>query len=336
MRILAVTTNNSGVGYHRLMLPIYYMKKDYAYFTDVINDEILSENFDLVVINRLIPNTHLEQIKEFKKKYGFKLLVDIDDYWHLDAWHVLYRFYPTQAIIDHIKYADFVTCTNELLYQEIKKLNDKVEILPNALPFGYDQFTDEKTESDKVTIVYTGSLTHEKDIRLLKNPLKRVLADSKLKEKTRFILCGYNDDNKGVVPIWQKMIADFTCSFQLNSLIRKSLPVDKYMNFYNDADISLVPLVESKFNCMKSNLKVLEAAAKKIPAICSNILPYKGNKIIEVNNQRDWYKAIKKTSEDAIYRIEKGIENYLYCYENFHLDNVNQKRYDIYSSLIKN
>ena len=52
MRILIITQQNSGVGYHRLMLPIYYMKKDFAFFTDTINDEILKDNYDLVVINR--------------------------------------------------------------------------------------------------------------------------------------------------------------------------------------------------------------------------------------------------------------------------------------------
>lgn len=310
------------------------MEKEYAYFTDVINDEVLSENFNIVVINRLIANTHLDQIKSFKEKYGFKLIVDIDDYWHLDYWHILHDYYPTEAIIDHIKYADLVTCTNELLYNELKQLNNKVEIIPNALPFGHDQFTDDKLESEFINVVYAGSLTHQKDIRLLKNPLKRVHADHELRKKTRFILCGYDTTNKGVIPIWQGMIADYTMNLQLNCLVRNSLPVDKYMNFYNDADFTVVPLVDSKFNNMKSNLKILEAACKKIPAIASNIPPYKGHTIIPVDNQQDWYKAIKKTAEDKNFREEKGIENYLYCYENFHLFKTNVLRKQIYQSLL--
>lgn len=48
MRILVVTQRNSGVGYHRLMLPVYYLNKEYAMFTDTLNDEILSENFDIL------------------------------------------------------------------------------------------------------------------------------------------------------------------------------------------------------------------------------------------------------------------------------------------------
>ncbi len=59
MRILVLTAPNSGVGYHRLMLPIYYLEKTYAMFTDSLTDEVLDENFDLVIFNRFIPGTTL-------------------------------------------------------------------------------------------------------------------------------------------------------------------------------------------------------------------------------------------------------------------------------------
>ena len=40
MKILVITQQNSGVGYHRLMLPVYFLEKTYAYFTDTLNEEI--------------------------------------------------------------------------------------------------------------------------------------------------------------------------------------------------------------------------------------------------------------------------------------------------------
>ena len=48
MRILALTSKYSGVGYHRIMMPLVNMQKDYCLITDVINDEILEHKFDLV------------------------------------------------------------------------------------------------------------------------------------------------------------------------------------------------------------------------------------------------------------------------------------------------
>jgi len=174
MRILVLTSQGSGVGYHRLMLPVYYLEKTYAFFTDTLTDEVLEENFDILLFNRFIAGTNLKTLLEKRKKYGFKMVCDIDDYWILDRSHILESVYPTQEIINHIREADLVTCTNERLWNEIRPINSNVAILPNALPYGNDQFTDVREYTDKVKFVYTGSITHEEDIKLVQFPFKKV------------------------------------------------------------------------------------------------------------------------------------------------------------------
>jgi hypothetical protein len=130
------------------------------------------------------------------------------------------------------------------------------------------------------------------------------------------------------------MISYYTVWIKLPGKVKMSLPIMEYMNFYNEADVSIVPLVESKFNGMKSNLKILEAAAKKIPVIVSNVDPYKGCPYaIKVSNQTDWYKNIKKIATDAIYRKEMGQANFEWCANNFHLDKINILRKQLYDSL---
>jgi glycosyltransferase involved in cell wall biosynthesis len=275
----------------------------------------------------------VEEVVRLRGKYGFKLVVDVDDYWNLDAWHILYGKYPTQKVIDHIKVADMVISSNELLSQEVSNYNKNCVVVPNALPYGEDQFTDVKTESDKVRFVYAGSITHEKDIAILKNPMKRVASDIITKNNSTFILCGYSED-KNVANVWGRMINDYLCGFKVNGYIRAALPVDQYMNFYNEADACLVPLVASKFNSMKSNLKVLEAATKNAPVIASNVKPYYNCKhIIRVNNQSDWFTNIKKVVKDAIYRQEMGLANGEWCRENFNLIKVNKLRSQIFKAL---
>lgn len=334
MRILVITQQNSGVGYHRLMLPIYFMPKTFALFTDTLTDEVLADGYDILLVNRFIPNVHIDKLKEYKDKYGFKLIIDIDDYWNLDSWHILYNVYPTDVILEHIKIADLVTCTNELLWNEIRPHNSNVAILPNALPFGEDQFTDIRTESDKVRFVYVGSITHEKDLKLVQFPLKKVLSDVQLKDKVNFRLCGYDDPNPYSRMIWHKMIHYFTAGLKLGD-VQKALQVTEYMNFYNEADCSVVPLVRSRFNVMKSNLKVLEAACKKIPVIVSNVPPYDScEKAIKINTQTDWYREIKKVATDSIYRQESGLANYEWCNEHFNLHKVNEKRKHLYQCLL--
>lgn len=337
MRIIAVGYRNSGVAYHRQFLPLSFMKKDFAFFTDVLNDEVLKDGFDILLINRYIQNVELDQILEYKKQYGFKLVVDIDDYWHLDPWHILFGSYPYKKIMDHIRAADLVTCTNDDLRNEIKPLNHNVHILTNGLPYGQDQFTDLHipSEDGQVRFVYTGSVTHEKDVNIIKNPQKRLASDQHVSKKVHFCLCGYEPDNKYTQPIWHKMINDFLCGFKVNGHIRTSMPVDQYMNFYNEADVSIVPLVHSKFNSMKSNLKVLEAACKKIPVIASCVKPYSECLYIHpIHSQADWFRAIKKMATDSIYRQELGEANHQWCVEHFSLDKINETRHQLYKSLL--
>jgi hypothetical protein len=334
MRIITVGQRNSGVSFHRLFNPIIYLPKDYAMMTDVLTEEELEKGYDILFINRYIAGMEVDEVVRLREKYGFKLVVDVDDYWNLDAWHILYGKYPTKKVIDHIKVADLVTCSNNDLAVYVDELNPNWIVIPNALPYGEDQFTDVKTESEKVRFVYAGSVTHEKDIAILKNPMKRVAGDSMVKNNSTFILCGYSED-KQVSEHWGRMINDYMCGFKVDGYIRGALPVDQYMNFYNEADACLVPLVDSKFNSMKSNLKVLEAATKNAPVICSNVKPYSDCKhIIPVNNQSDWFTNIKKVVKDAIYRKEMGIANGEWCRENFDLVKVNKLRKQVFESLI--
>lgn len=276
-----------------------------------------------------------DEIADLREKYGFKLIVDIDDYWHLDIWHMLYPTYPTQRIIDHIKIADVVTCTNELLYQELIKINKNVYILPNALPYGDDQFQNEVTNSEKIRFIWAGSATHEKDIAILKRPMQRIAGDSFIKNKAHFQICGYEPDSENKKHIWHRMIDNFLYGFKVPGNVREGLPVDLYINFYKDADVALVPLVDSKFNSMKSNLKVLEAAVKNLPVIASNVEPYAScPHIIKVSKQSDWFDAVKKLCKDAIYRKEIGQINGDYCREKFHILKINQERKHIFESCL--
>jgi hypothetical protein len=333
MRIITVGQRNSGVSFHRLFNPVIYLPKEYAMMTDVLTEEELEKGYDILFINRYIAGTEVDEVVRLREKYGFKLVVDVDDYWYLDPWHILYGKYQTQKVIDHIKVADLVISSNNDLAVQINELNKNWVVIPNALPYGEDQFIDVKSESDKVRFVYAGSVTHEKDIAILKNPMKRVAGDSMVKNKSTFILCGYSEDKQVAEP-WGRMINDYMCGFKVDGYIRGALPVDQYMNFYNEADACLVPLVDSKFNSMKSNLKVLEAATKNAPVICSNVKPYADCKhIIRVNNQSDWFTNIKKVVKDAIYRQEMGLANGEWCRENFNLIKVNNLRKQVFESL---
>jgi hypothetical protein len=300
--------------------------------TDVINEEVVSNNYDLVVMNRMLHNITPEQMNQWRIKYGFKLIVDNDDHWDLGASHILSESYKenkvTEQIIAWIRIADLCTCTHDRLAAEIYHYNQNVEILPNAIPFGEEQFLLDKKPSNLVRLFWSGSGTHGKDLEILRNPMKRI------NFPVRTIIAGYNEGEKH---IWDSMIASFTNGLKLNPTIYNFNHVTEYMAAYCDSDISLIPLVDNKFNSMKSNLKVLETASKKNPAIVSNVHPYRGfYPACHVNSQKDWYYWIKLLTHDQAARKQYGNDLYEYCNKNFNLHEVNKHRFAIYSKLIGN
>jgi hypothetical protein len=332
MRILAITSKQSGVGYHRIMMPLVNMKKDYCLITDTLSEETFEGKFDIVVMNRMLANVTPDQMIEWRKKYGFKLIVDNDDYWHLEPSHILYQHYILNSIpeqiISWIQIADLCTCTHERLAEEIYKHNTNIEILPNAIPYGEEQFILDKKESTLVRLFWSGSGTHGKDLEILRNPMKRI------NFPVRTIIAGYNEGEKH---IWDNMICAFTNGLKLKPTIYNYNQVTEYMAAYCDSDISLIPLVDSKFNSMKSNLKVLETASKKNPAIVSNVHPYKGfYPACHVNSQKDWYYWIKLLTHDKAARKQYGNDLYEYCNKNYNLHIVNKQRFAIYNKLIGN
>jgi hypothetical protein len=200
--------------------------------------------------------------------------------------------------------------------------------LPNAIPYGEEQFIIDKKPSDLIRLFWSGSGTHGKDLEILRNPMKRI------NFPVRTIIAGYNEGEKH---IWDNMICAFTNGLKLKPTIYNYNPVTEYMAAYCDSDISLIPLVDSKFNSMKSNLKVLETASKKNPAIVSNVNPYKGfYPACHVNSQKDWYYWIKLLTHDQAARKQYGNDLYEYCNKNFNLHIVNKQRFAIYNKLIGN
>lgn len=334
LRILALGSRYSGVTYHRLAMPLSIMAKEYCLITDVLTEELLIEkNINLVVVNRFIENFDLNELLNLRVKYGFKLVVDIDDYWELFDQHLSskgYRLHQVGKVIkNYIKNADLVTCTNSRLYYEIIKINKKCEILPNGLPFDKDQFTSVQIPHDTINIIHTGSITHFPDIKQLKNPMRELAKSKSFRESAKMILCGWNDYNKWH---WQQMADIYTADKKLNYEILNSLNVELYMNFYNEADMLIVPLLDNNFNRMKSNLKALEAGAKNIPILTYNRDPY--SDIPTIFKVENWEQDIKRMAFSKQMREDYGKRNGEYVREHYDIFKINESRKAIYDKVV--
>jgi len=327
--ILPVIRRHSGCDYHRIINPLTYLGYDFKHLPKHTTIELL-EKTKLIMFNRK-SSTPFTTMTRVQKKYGFKILLDLDDYWELNVLHPMYKTWNKnetgKKIFEWVKHADAITVTTQRLADKVYPYNKNVHVLPNALPYDEGQFTDITTESDKLRFVYAAASSHVFDVQVLKYAIEKVKMIN-----AEFILAGY-DINLPL--IWNKIESPFKQANNYRRVNGKSLLT--YMDCY-DADVALAPLEANMFTAFKSNLKILEAGCKNLPIICSNVPPYSDEPptlgIMYASNTREWVEWFQWCVRNPTAVKELGQQLGQYVREHYNLRKINEHRKQIIESLI--
>lgn len=320
MKVLAIIKKNNGPCFHRIMMPMLMMDGVDTRITNNCTAELFEQGFDTLFYSRDIS----DDVLDIARKNKMNIVVDVDDYWYLDRHHISYNVAGEtnwgKRQEARIGWADLVTTTHERLAEKIYPFNNNVIVLPNAIP-NHQFFDVEKTGSSIPRIFWQGSITHEKDLVILKNPFKRL-------SKCATIIAGYTEH-----PAWDTMVNAFTNGLGLKGMVLPGLPPQEYYSNYAHADICVAPLIKSVFNSMKTNLKVLEAAYSALPIVCSEVDPYLDLPVLYANKQGDWFKHLNALIHDKDMRIELGQQLKDYCDQEYNFKTINQKRYEAFNGL---
>lgn len=400
-KILVAPGDNAGSGKYRCIDPHIKLQQNHSsdFFVEInmnidFNNIEYLKQFNAIFLHR-VPQHHYHdavQIITNLKKLGLKVIIDTDDYWHLDPSHGLYEQVKKEGIpaimVNCLKMADLVTVPTHILANEVKQFNKNVVVLANAIDPQEEQFKPKPTESDKVRIGWLGGSSHIKDIELLKNL-------SQLGDKTQFVLCGFDtrgsvremDPNTGEIRerqmqptetvwfVYELLLTDSLKSLQEHPEYIKHLmqftedpnfddskmsykrvwtkSINQYAKNYNLFDVSLAPLVDSKFNMYKSQLKVIEAGFQKKALIASNYGPYTIDLISVVNkggsinpngnallvdpnkNHKNWVKYAKMLIDNPQMVKDMGEKLYETVKDKYDLNNVTKIRCEVYKNLLK-
>lgn len=140
-----------------------------------------------IVFNRDCGMNH-DAVIELRKKYGFKVIYDLDDYWILNQEHILSAMWKKGAVAAHIenfvKLADAVTVTTERLRQRVLPLNSNCYVIPNAMHLNR---TVEEIDWSAPRFGYVAGSTHANDIKSIEPIFTKDLPIA-------FALCGYDND----------------------------------------------------------------------------------------------------------------------------------------------
>lgn len=335
MNVLAKVFDHSGSHYHRIKNPLSLMDNINVQFTTehpVYKD---LENVDIYMINSY-ESANASILTAFKKRLGFKIIVDVDDYWVIHKSHPLYDFYKKNnyintIVLPNIRAADLVITSNERLAKEIKPINNNVEIVKNSLNYKEPQFSTKKIKSDLLRIIYSTSLSHITDIVEFYNQFKKINKDKNIKKYLEFILSGYSRKDKNTELLWNKFYELFS-SHGCETKIIEHLPFNEYLLPLDYSDISIAPLENNIFNYYKSSLKAVEAGSKFNCFITNHNYTYKElEKYIIITT--DLHKELKFLSKNKNKVLDYGIKLHEHVINNYDIYKQNEIRYQIFSNI---
>jgi glycosyltransferase involved in cell wall biosynthesis len=298
--IFYIVDDFAGCAWYRCHVPGLELKR--RGFDVVLHDSITPqevEDSDVIVFQRQWRPGAI-QAHEYAKSLGKFTVFEVDDdLWNVHPTNPSYRAWSKPEIIGGaealIRGADLVTTTTQPLALQLRRLNRNVRILPNMLPPEHWQVRRERPAGyDKVVLGWAGSASRGRDLETVREVVLQIL---------------------GAYPQALMLVAgsESNMVFPPHERIQMVPPVKiaQYAGSLALFDIGLAPVVDSRFNQAKSDLKFVEYGMLGIPCVASNVESYvhsivNGENGFLAKNDKGWLKYLRRLIESAELREEIG------------------------------
>lgn len=321
-------TRTSAVDWWRIINPATHLKKntdweieirkgvlsrDDLKFGDPRVDfewELIGRKFDVVWFSYIENGLAFAYALIASKKYGFKLVMDVDDNM-LDPppnhpYFQLLGEKEYKEALTIIKEVPYLSTTNSFLKKTYRELREDKPTLVLSNYIDLEVYKAKPhVEDDVITIGWQGGISHHND--LAKTPffdaIKQIL--KKFKGKVRFEIIG------GVEAKEMKELP-FTQKIEGNPDFWEWIKIwEKQTKYW---DIAVCPLEENNYNKGKSPIKTYEAGAAKLPVVVSDVGPYRyirdGKTGFKCRTVGDWISALERLIQNK--RLREYIGNNLY------------------------
>jgi glycosyltransferase involved in cell wall biosynthesis len=292
-----------------------------AYSEDVDKEWFSKIRPSIAIFIRVDRNDRLDKLISTYKSDGVKIIFDIDDFVFDEIvflqkitvpgiakipellnsdWAKPYR--DEAKFYQHlIRLADVVTTTTPYLSEKTALLNCNSYVIPNSLSASQIEIAERHnlTYLDEYIRIgyFSGSPTHNSDFLVAAEALYFTM---RRHPKVKLVLVGFIE-----VPSYFLALGD--------GRIERHPPLDAsgYFRVIGKCDINIAPLENSNFNQGKSELKVFEAAAWKIPTIASATDTLTrcitdGHDGIIAHDRHSWELSLEKLIVDSTYRRAIG------------------------------
>ncbi len=275
---------------------------------------VMNEEIDALVVHRGIRKRCpiYGTLVTAARRAGKPVIYDIDDLLiQVSRSHPDFPVYQSRALsaLKVLLDADLVVASTQVLAEHLHVFHPHVLVIPNRLPtqrwehVGRDRTgAQDDQEVASTTIGYIGTRTHVPDLASIEGALLAVL--NQYPNQVRFLSVGVpltpglrrHRAAEHLTPpsSVQKNYADF-CTYAAE------LPID----------IGIAPLLDTPFNCCKSDIKWQEYSALGIPGVYCDLPPYQQQVQDGVNgfrcrDQDSWRAALSRLVESASLRQTMG------------------------------
>jgi glycosyltransferase involved in cell wall biosynthesis len=205
-------------------------------------------------------------------------------------------------IEEYLRQADLITVSTPALQSLFQPLNRNIAVLSNSVDTGlWSPPSVSQEPADRITILFSGTLDHERDLQVVEPALLDLLAA--FPDQVEFLYWGNVTERLRALP-QVKSVGAFLPSYQEYAARLQQLAVS----------FALVPLEDIPFNRGKSAIKWLEYSACRIPGIYSELAAYPqtvkhGRTGLLVPNTREaWFSAMKTLVENRALRHDLGAQ----------------------------
>lgn len=304
---IVMLKDKGGSGYWRMVFPARHMDNSGIYI-DVTSTGMKYEHlleYNTIHVQRLC-DWESFYVLERLKKAGKRIVYDIDDdIFNIPKDHPASRLIGRDELIAAtacMNLADeIVASTNPLAEIIFSVTGRKPLVIPNAVDMSDGWTPTPFTGSPDAIkrIFWQGGNTHGEDWRVCADAVDAILGE---RQDVRVVILGF------LPPIVMELLQKPNWRGRVEFLEFSSTETYSQMMRHIRAEVGIAPLVDTRFNRSKSNLKFLEYTAVGIPTVASSLNPYSdtienGVDGFLVKTSQEWFSSITLMLDDKRKRL---------------------------------
>jgi len=296
-KILYLPPHNDACAWYRCIVPGLALREKgwHVDFAQRADAELLKQ-YDVIIFQRANNESALKCV-EYCNSLGILTVGEIDDnLWLIHEANPAYEVWTRERLTGLEKFlrkVRLITTTTRALADYLHRFNSNAVILPNMLPEVYWQVRHTERTDGKIVMGWAGSASHWPDLELIKDVIPQILDEY---PKAELHISGLNKT-----------------PFPKHERIKIVEPVhgEDFALLLATFNVGLVPLINSKFNDCKSDLKFIEYAMVGLPVIASDVDAYRrtlknGETGFLARNSKDWLKYTRRLLDNPDIRKKVG------------------------------